>query len=346
MRSNGIDKMIRKMLKLASALAMLLVAGIAAAADMNMRVFALNEHLLAFYDGRPAETTAPGDARNWADFGAMNVGVATYVIHSGDQALVYDTYPSTRQAQWVRDYLEHAGIRHYTLVNSHWHLDHVGGNAVYADVNRISTGKTLQRLQAKRAAIEAGTEWGPPAISPLIVPDIAITGVTTFLVKDVRVELRPVNIHSEDGLVLYLPDDRILLAGDTLEDTVTFIVEPEQIPTQYRNLQEMKHWNIERIFPNHGNPDVIATGGYQTSLIDATMDYLRRMVLHAHDADYLQGSLEDYVHDSVRNGWVSVWWAYHDAHQVNLERVAKAYKGHPLPAFPTEPAPTAKRSTR
>jgi cyclase len=321
-------------LKLASALAMLLAAGFAHAAEMNMRVFELNDHLLGFYDGRPAESTGPQDGGNWADFGAMNVGVATYVIHSGDQALVYDSYPGTQQAQWVRDYLERTGIRRFTLVNSHWHLDHVGGNAVYADVNRISTGKTLQRLEAKRTAIEAGTEWGPPAIAPLVVPNVAITGVTTFLVGDVRVELRPVDIHSEDGLVLYLPNDRILLAGDTLEDTVTFIIEPEQIPAQYRNLQQMKHWNIDRIYPNHGNPDVIASGGYRTSLIDATLDYLRRMVLHAHDPDYLKGSLEEYVHDSVRKGWVTVWWAYHDAHEVNLKRVAKAYRNRPLPTFP------------
>src|SRR5580698_7086123 len=133
---------------------------------MNMRVFELNDHLLAFYDGRPAETSASSDARNWADFGAMNVGVATYVIHSGDEALVYDTYPSVRQAQWVRDYLERAGIHRFTVVNSHWHLDHVGGNSVYADVNRISTDKTFQRLTQEKAAIEAGAEWGPPAIDP------------------------------------------------------------------------------------------------------------------------------------------------------------------------------------
>jgi len=323
-----------RIFRLASALALLMGAGYATAAETNMRVFELNDHLLAFYDGRPAEAAAPRDLGNWADFGAMNVGVATYVIHSADQALVYDTYPSTQQAQWVRNYLERAGMRRFTLVNSHWHLDHVGGNAVYADVNRISTQKSLQRLQAKSAAIEAGTEWGPPAVTPLLVPNIAITAVTTFLVGDIRVELRPVNIHSEDGLVLYLPSDRILLAGDTLEDTVTFISEPEQIPVQYRNLLEMKHWDIDRIFPNHGNPDVIARGGYQKSLIDATLDYLRQMVLHAHDPDYLKGSLEDYVRDSVRKGWVTVWWAYHDAHQVNLERVAKAYKDRPLPRFP------------
>jgi cyclase len=320
----------------------LLAFGVGNAAEMNMRVFELNDHLLGFYDGRPSETEAPHGAHNWADFGAMNVGVATYVIHRGDRALVYDTYPSTRQAQWVRAYLIKAGIKHFTLVNSHWHLDHVGGNAVYADVDRISTERTLERMTAKKAAIEAGTEWGPPPIKPLVVPNVGITADTSYFIQDIRVELRPVNIHSEDGLVIYLPGDRILLAGDTLEDTLTFIVEAEQIPTQYLNLQKMRQWDIERIFPNHGDPGVIANGGYRKTLIDATLDYLRRMVARAHDPDYLQSSMDEYVHDSVSKGWVSPWWAYREAHEANLAVVAKAYKERPLPDLRAEPAAAAR----
>ena len=326
-------------LKWVVALVGLLGNGFAHGAAMNMRVFEINDHLLGFYDGRPPESSTPADKQDWADFGAMNVGVATYVIHRDDRALVYDTYPSTRQARWVRDYLVKIGVRHFTLVNSHWHLDHVGGNAVYADVDRISTERTFKQLTAKRAAIEAGAEWGPPAINPLIIPNMLINADATFFVKDIEVQLRPVNIHSEDGLVLYLPADRILLAGDTLEDTLTFIVEPEQIPAQIRNLEHMKRWDISRIFPNHGNPAVIGNGGYRTTLIDATVDYLHRMVAHAHDPDYLEGSMDDYVHDSIGRGWVTPWWAYRAAHQVNLTRVNKAFKQRPLPDLPDTPSP-------
>ena len=325
-------------LRLLAGLATLLAAGFADAAELNMRVYEINDHLLGFYDGRPAEAAAPAGEQNWADFGAMDVGVATYVIHRGDQALVYDTYPSTQQARWVRDYLVKIGIRHFTVVNSHWHLDHVGGNAIYADVDRISTAKTLRRLVMEKAAIEAGAEWGPPAIKPLVLPNITISADTNYYVGDIKVELRPVDILSEDGLVAFLPNDRILLAGDTLEDTLTFIAEPERIPTQIENLQQMKRWNIERILPNHGNPDVIANGGYRTTLIDATVDYLHRMVAHAHDPDYLKQPMDDYVHDSISKGWGTPWWAYREAHQANLALVAKAYKDRPLPELPDAPA--------
>jgi cyclase len=317
-----------------TAVAILLAAAQANAADMNMRVFKVNDYLTAFYDGRPPQSTAPTTAGNWADYGALNVGVATYVIHRGDQALVYDSYPYRAEAQWVRDYLTKEGIKHFTLVNSHWHLDHVGGNAVYADSDRIATNKTIELLKAKQAGIESGEEWGLPAIKPLVIPNIGIDGDSTVYVGDIRVELRPVNIHSEDGLVIYLPRDRILLAGDTLEDTATFISEPEHVITQYANMRRMREWDIDRIFPNHGNPDVIGHGGYQKTLIDATLVYLRRIVSHAHDPDFLSGTLEDYVGESVKKGWVSIWWAYHDPHQSNLKSISAAWKNQALPDLP------------
>lgn len=323
----------RNMLGALALLAALWAAPVAATTPMAIRVFRINDHLLCFYDGRPAQAAvSPGEA-TWADAGANYVGVATYAVVSGDHALVYDAYPSVQQARWVRAYLEHAGVRHFVLVNSHWHLDHVGGNAVYADSDVIATARTRARLVANRAAIEAGTLEGPPAIAPLRLPTLTIDADTTYYVGAIKVELRPVNIHSADGLVINLPADHILLAGDTLEDTVTFISEPDQIPAQVRNLAAMKQWGFDRILPNHGNPEVIAKGGYTPALIDFTRAYLRRMVEHAHDADFLNQSLDSYVGDAVRAGTVSVWWAYRDAHRENLAKVAGAWKDKPLPPF-------------
>ena len=60
-------------------------------------------------------------------------GIATYVIHRGNQALVYDTFPTVQQSKWVRNYLEQMGIKRFIVVNSHFHLDHVGCNETYRD---------------------------------------------------------------------------------------------------------------------------------------------------------------------------------------------------------------------
>lgn len=315
------------------ALLALFAAAPALAHTPAIRVITINDHIWSFYDGRPAAIAVNPADITWDDAGANNVGVATYVVHSGDLALVYDAYPSPAQARWVRDWLTAHGIRRFILVNSHWHLDHVGGNAVYADSPIIATEATRQTLIAKRARIEAGKEWGPPAIVPLVVPQIGITANTTLQVGPIAVELRPVVIHSADALVLYLPGDKLLLAGDTLEDTVTFVSEPEAIPLHYRNLAAMRGWGFTRILPNHGDPAVIARGGYSLALIDATRAYLRRLVEHAHDPDFTDQDIEPYIADAVKAGTVSLWWVYGAAHHDNLAKVSEAWKDRPLPKF-------------
>jgi hypothetical protein len=53
----------------------------------------------------------------------------------------------------------------------------------------------------------------------------------------------------------------------------------------------------------------------------------------------------DYVQDSVGKGWVSVWWAYREAHAANLAVVAKAYKSRALPDLPVTSAPGVQHAT-
>jgi hypothetical protein len=40
--------------------------------------------------------------------------------------------------------------------------------------------------------------------------------------------------------------------------------------------------------------------------------------------------------DGVRDGTVSLWWAYRDAHKENLAKVASVWKDRPLPDFGNE----------
>jgi hypothetical protein len=53
---------------------------------------------------------------------------------------------------------------------------------------------------------------GAAGDQPLAVPNVGIAHDTHCYVGDIKVELRAVNIHSEDGLVIYLPNDRTLRA--------------------------------------------------------------------------------------------------------------------------------------
>jgi glyoxylase-like metal-dependent hydrolase (beta-lactamase superfamily II) len=298
-----------------------------------IQVIEINDHILAFYDGRD-----PGGKRvfskewNWVDDAAMKLGVCTYAIHKGNQAIVYDTFPSTAQARWVRDYLQKKGIKHFTVVISHWHLDHIGGNLVYSDSNIIATNLAQETLAKDKEQIETGTGlFGPPEIRPLVLPNIAFRNRLDLYVADLKLELHQINIHSADMSVLYIPAEKILLAGDTLEDSVTYMVEVENLAEHVRNLKKLRSMDIERIYPNHGDPDVIKNGGYSKTFIDATIDYISKMLARAHDKDYLKGTMKEYIADPVAKGWIHKFAPYREVHEQNLKLVHEYYKDKPLP---------------
>jgi len=263
----------------------------------------------------------------------MKLGVATYAIHKGDRAIVFDTFTSVEQARWVRGHLEKQGIKQFTVVLSHWHMDHVGGNAVYRNSNIIASDLGRDTLTNLKDKIEAGEVFGPPGIKPLILPNVAFHGRMDLYLDDLKIELHNVNIHTPDGTVLLIPSDRILLAGDTLEDSVTYIAEAADLPEHVKNLRSLKSLAFERIYPNHGDPEVIRNGGYQKTFVDATVDYITKMVSRVQDKNYLDSPLEAYIGDSVSEGSINLYEPYRDVHKDNLKAVHDYYKDKPPPSL-------------
>jgi glyoxylase-like metal-dependent hydrolase (beta-lactamase superfamily II) len=297
-----------------------------------IRVTHQTPYLISFYAGRePYERI--GTERNWFDDSAMALGTAMYAVHSGGEAVVYDTFASNAQAAFVRNYLARLGVRKFTVVLSHWHLDHIAGNGVFADCPIVATVLTHAAMTRHKADIEAGNVWGPPEIKPLVFPNILFDESLQLRAGEIAIELRRRNIHSIDGCVAYLPRDKLLLAGDTLEDPLTYMIEVENLAEHVRELKEMKRWDVAKILPNHGDPDVIARGGFDTSLIDAAIAYVTRVLGKAHDADFLQGTMEDYIGPETAKGFVHPVEPYREVHAQNLKLVYDYWKNKPLPAI-------------
>jgi cyclase len=287
----------------------------------HLRVFKLSDELYGFYDGRIPGFRAYSDEPNWVD-SDIGAGLCSYAIVSGKDALVYDTHVSLEHARIIRMTIEELGARNIRVALSHSHLDHIAGNAVFADCEIFGHRLTNEVLLKHRQEIEEGHCDGPPAIKPLIPPNILIDADTTLKVGDVTAQLCPANIHSADGVVLYLPQSKTLLAGDTLEDTVTVVSEPENLVTHIKELDRMWEWDIDRIFPNHGNPDVIAAGGYGKALIRATQQYLRILLRCAKEPELREKPLTELIAGPLQAGWVHYFEAYENYHRRNLTRLA------------------------
>ncbi len=308
----------------------------AAASMLAPVVIDINDHVVGFYVGRGLSAPSPLAAlgENWVDGGAWGLGAINYAVHVGDCALVYDTGTLPELGRWQRDYLaETLGIKHFTVVLSHWHLDHIAGNAAYADTTIVALDLTRDAMIANRAAIEAGTLWGPPAMA-VVLPDVTFKDTLVVYVGSLRVEFHHFDIHSRDGNVMVIPSDETLYAGDTLEDTITYMVEPGDIPTHIAELERLRTLEIATIYPNHGDPGVIERGGYTKTLIDAMREYDVNMLALAHEPGYLTRPIEDFVPAGLANGAVSVFEPYRAVHANNLELVHDTWKNRAIPVVP------------
>lgn len=286
----------------------------------QLRVYEPHPGILAFYDGRVAgHRFATWD--NWVDDGALSLGIASYALIKGDQAIVYDTHVSVAHGRFIRDALERRGVAHIRVVLSHWHLDHVAGTEAFAGCEVISTAKCLAHLAGRKAGIEAGTDHGLPAIMPLILPDVVFDGHLVLDLCGERVELIEVNIHSDDAAVLWLPERGILLAGDTVEDCVTYVGEPLEFDQHLADLARLQALGARSVLPNHGAAEVIADGGYGPGILAATVDYIG--LLQAGAPEDMRAAIGAWLED----GTLRYFAPYEAVHAQNLARLREMLGG-------------------
>ncbi|OHV68669.1 MBL fold metallo-hydrolase [Mesorhizobium sp. LCM 4576] len=286
----------------------------------TMRLVRPAPNVIGFYDGRVDGIRIWSDEPNWLDDGAYTLGICTYAIVDGSQALVYDTHISLPHARFIRRTLEEMGVTSICVVLSHWHDDHIAGNEVFQDCEIIANRLTASALERGRAEIEGGN----PPIKPLVLPNRMFEDSLSLAVGAIPIELRQVEIHSHDGTVLLMPDAGLLLAGDTLEDSVTYVSEPERLAEHLVDLDRMSGWQFDRILPNHGSFEAIEAGGYDRSLIAATEAYIRKLLACPHDPDLARQDLKTFGADMFAATAAEYFAPYEAVHRQNVAAVVAA----------------------
>lgn len=283
----------------------------------TLRIHTPYEGVYAFYDGRIEGVRAYSESPNWLDDGAYSLGVCSYALLSQADALVYDTSISLAHAQIIRKTLEDAGARRIRVVLSHWHVDHIAGNEVFSDCEIIANRLTETALRDHRENLESRD----PPVRPLIMPNRIFDTELALKVGAFDVELRHVNIHSHDGTMMLLPKERLLFAGDALEDPITYVSEPTRLSEHIDDLARMASWDFTRILPDHGAEDVIVAGGYDRGLIEATQNYVRKLLRVREDRTLLDQDLQAFAADDFRSGAIRYFAPYEAVHRGNVEAV-------------------------
>jgi glyoxylase-like metal-dependent hydrolase (beta-lactamase superfamily II) len=131
-----------------------------------------------------------------------------YVVRDGESALVVDPGDVTQELLDAID-----GYTVKTVVNTHCHCDHCGGNAGILE----RTGAELVCHQAElpllRSLVQQGMMFGVP-FTPSPEPDRFLTEGDTVEVGDIKLEVRFAPGHSPGHLILVGND--FVLGGDVL----------------------------------------------------------------------------------------------------------------------------------
>ena len=288
----------------------------------TMRIHRPYDEVYAFYDGRIEGVRAYSEDPNWLDDGAYSLGVCSYAIVSGREALVYDTSISLPHARIIRKTLEDAGVRRIRAVLSHWHVDHVAGNEVFADCEIIANELTAQAMRDNRERLENDN----PPIKPLIMPNRTFETQLQLKVGAIDVELRQVDIHSHDGTMLILPQRKLMLAGDALEEPITYVAEPRRLEHHLRDLERMATWDMMKILPNHGAEEMIVAGGYGPELITATRSYVEKLLRLPHEPELVEQDLRTFAAEDFASGVISYYAPYEPVHTRNVSVILKGFE--------------------
>ncbi|HYO45040.1 MAG TPA: MBL fold metallo-hydrolase [Candidatus Limnocylindrales bacterium] len=172
----------------------------------------------------------------WAEVGDR-VFVRRYAFYdqditavlSGDAALVVDTRSTPAQAREILDDLRDLGSpRVGIVVNTHGHYDHAFGNSVFrpATIWGHERCRSMIRLTGETARATLATDV--PALAAELAevvldpPDRVFTGTAILDLGGREVHLAYLGRgHTDNDIVVSIPDADVLCAGDLVENGAT-----------------------------------------------------------------------------------------------------------------------------
>jgi cyclase len=199
-------------------------------------------------------------------WGLNNAGILL-----GERGLtLVDTAFTESRARFLRQTAERLSAHPVrTLVNTHHHGDHTYGNFLFPEATVI--GHRLCREAVLATGLETqkyfpGVDWGEIEI---VAPSVTFDDRLTLHVDVMRLDLISMApAHTTNDIVVWLPEHRLLFAGDLVFNGGTPFVVMGSVAGLLDALERLRNLGAEVIVPGHGSvcgPDAI----------DDQIEYLR-----------------------------------------------------------------------
>ncbi len=215
----------------------------------------------------PAVKVEKVNDRIYALLGPTELPNATnhgYMVNStlilGDKAaILIDTGMSDEVGAHIRkaaEKLTKLPITH--IINTHHHGDHTLGNVVFQGAEIISSES------CKKLVEDTGADWiaiAESAIGRKLPNTKAIPASRTYAsqsrtpveINGVKMEFWvPEAAHTKGDMLVWLPDDKVLIAGDVLVNTTTPNFRDAEVKKWVQTLADLQQFPARTVIPGHG----------------------------------------------------------------------------------------------
>ena len=203
--------------------------------------------------------------------GVSNAGI----VLDANEALVVDTFMFPEMAAVLVEELARRDARARLVVNTHHHIDHIGGNAAFAGTPLLAHPEavhTIERTGHPAAVYDAFMPAfaGRFAEMPLAPPEGS--AIPTGLPRDA--EIRPYSpAHTPGDLAAWLPSERVLFTGDLCFFGVTPLAIQGLLSSWVGALDDLASLDPAVVVPGHGPvgsvEDVIVVRDHLSALLAA-----------------------------------------------------------------------------
>jgi cyclase len=203
----------------------------------------------------------------------MYAQVTASAIVTSAGAVVIDTLPFPSETRQVIEFIERRAPIKY-VIYTHYHADHTYGGYLFRNAQFIAHELCRDLLINRgEAGLKLARAQNPSlAEVQLRLPDLIFTGEMSLRLGGKTFVLTHSPGHTPDGITVYIREDKILFAADTVMP-VPYVVDGDA-PTMLRSLQVLKGMALENVVQGHGE---IILRGEINETINSSINYLNKM---------------------------------------------------------------------
>ena len=181
------------------------------------------------------------------------------VIIGDDGVILVDTGFSVEIGRHIKQTIETITDKPVThIINTHDHGDHTLGNGAFAGAQIISSTqcKALMETSAYEwmSLLETMTGENLPRTAPVVATTTYAAGTSTPITLqgvDMVIQV-PQASHSASDLMVYLPEDKVLIAGDIAVNTLMPNFRDAHVASWIDTLARIGAMPLDVIIPGHG----------------------------------------------------------------------------------------------